>query len=177
MVLKKKQIVSATLVLALGATIFANWYMSKPGSKSIIDSITTAQSNETSNLGDAQYVGATTASGETMASFKVKRDAAHDEAKETLNDIIKDNSSSPAAITQANESMQDLVEAIKLETDLENLITAKIGGECLVIISSGKCQVILEKGKANANTSLQIKDLVLNQTELKGENITIIELK
>ncbi len=177
MVLRKKQIVTATLVLALGAAIFANWYMSKPGAASTIDGITTAQASEATNLGDAQYVGATTASGEALADFKVKRDASHDEAKETLNSIIKDSSASPTAISQANESMQDLVEAIKLETDLENLISAKIGGDCLVILGSGKCRVIVEKGRANANSSLQIKELILNQTDLTGENITIIEAK
>lgn len=116
-------------------------------------------------------------SGVDNSGTKVKRDASHDEAKETLNSIIKDSSASADAISKANESMQDLVEAIKMETDLENLIAAKIGGECLVILSSGKCQVIVEKGKANANTSLQIKELVLNQTDLGGENITIIEVK
>lgn len=177
MILRKKKVVTATLILALGTAIFANWYMSKPKTSSVLDGITASQSSETSNLGDAQYVSATAASGETMASFKVKRDASHDEARETLNDIIKDSASSASAVTKANESLQDLVEAIKTETDLENLISAKIGGECLVIISSGKCQVIVEKGKVNANSSLQVKDLVLNQTDIKGENITIIELK
>lgn len=178
MVIKKKQIVTVTLVLALGTAVLVNWYYSRPQVKSTLDGVTTTQAQESSNLGDAQYVSATTlkASAETMADFKVKRDAAHDEAKETLNSVIKDTKSSSDAVSKATETLSELSDSIKKEADLENLITAKISNECLVIIDGDVCQVIVPKNTLTDNVTLQIKELVINQTKISSKNITIIEL-
>ena len=170
MIIKKKQLVSVALVLTLSAAVFVNWYFARPGVK-------TTANRQVENLGDAQYVSATTAASETMADFKVKREAAHDEAKETLNSVIKDAKSDSEAAEEAAEALAELSKAIKSETDLENLITAKISNECLVIIDGDVCQVIVGKGVLTDNVSLQIKDLVINQAKIPAKNITIVELK
>lgn len=177
MIIKKKQLVSVALVLTLSAAVFVNWYFARPGIKSTIDTSKTTANRQVENLGDAQYVSATTAASETMADFKVKREAAHDEAKETLNAVIKDAKSDSEAAEEASEALAELSKAIKSETDLENLITAKISNECLVIIDGDVCQVIVGKGVLTDNVSLQIKDLVINQAKIPAKNITIVELK
>lgn len=178
MVLKKKHLLTATLALALGAAVFVNWYYSKPTTKPTADTVQTTRAQETENLGDAQYVSATTAkaSEETMAGFKVKRNAAHDEATETLNSVVKDSKSTPEAVKQATAALKELSSDIKAEADLENLIAAKISKDCIVIIDSDVCQVIVPKGTLTDNVSLQIKELVVNQTKISSKNITIIEL-
>jgi len=177
MIIKKKQLVSIALVLTLGAAVFVNWYFARPGVKSVIDTSKTTVNRQVENLGDAQYVSATTASSETMAGFKVKREAAHDEAKETLNSVIKDAKSDSEAAEEAGEALAELSKAIKNEVDLENLITAKISSDCVVIIDGDVCQVIVGKGVLTDNISLQIKDLVIKQADIPSKNITIVELK
>lgn len=178
MILKKKHLVTAALTLALGGAIFVNWYYSKPDTKPTLDSVktTTVQSEE--NLGDAQYVSATTskASEETLAGFRLKRDTARDKAEETLNSVIKDAKSSPQAVTQATDELKRIADEIKLSADLESLITAKINKDCVVILDSDVCQVIVPKKTVTDNISLQIKELVVNQTKISSKNITIIEL-
>ena len=178
MVIKKKQIVTATLAMALGAAVFINWYYTKPETIGAVNSgETTTVSDE--NLGEAQYVSATTAnnSEKTFADFKLKRDAAHDEAKETLNAVIKDPKSSQDAVTEASDDLSMLSATIKNEADLENLITAKISAECVVIIDDDGCQIIVPNGSVSENVSLQIKELVMNKAKILSKNITIIELK
>lgn len=177
MIIKKKQLVSIALVLTLGAAVFVNWYFARPGVKSVIDTSKTTVNRQVENLGDAQYVSATTASSETMAGFKVKREAAHDEAKETLNSVIKDAKSDSEAAEEAGEALAELSKTIKNEADLENLITAKISSDCVVIIDGDVCQVIVGKGVLTDNISLQIKDLVIKQADIPSKNITIVELK
>lgn len=177
MIIKKKQLVSIALVLTLGTAVFVNWYFARPGVKSVIDTSKTTVNRQVENLGDAQYVSATTASSETMAGFKVKREAAHDEAKETLNSVIKDAKSDSEAAEEAGEALAELSKAIKNEADLENLITAKISSDCVVIIDGDVCQVIVGKGVLTDNISLQIKDLVIKQADIPSKNITIVELK
>ena len=112
-----------------------------------------------------------------MAGFKVKREAAHDEAKEALNAVIKDAQSDSEAAEEAAEALSELSKAIKSEADLENLITAKISSDCVVIIDGDVCQVIVGKGVLTDNVSLQIKDLVINRANIPAKNITIVELK
>ena len=179
MIIKKKQIVTATLALALGAAVFVNWYYTKPQSQATANTENTTKYSERENLGDAQYVSATTAkqSNETLSDFKLKRDAAHDKAKEMYNSVIKDQKSSDKAVTEATDSLRQLSDTIKDEADLENLIKAKTSAESVVIIDGDICQVIVPKGLLNDNLSLQIKELVMNQTKISSKNITIIELK
>ncbi len=179
MVIKKKQIVTATLALALGAAVFVNWYYTKPEMQTNLNAQSTTRNVEEENLGDAQYVSATTAksSAETFSDFRLKRDSARDEAKETLNAIIKDNKSSSSSVSEATSALNTLAENIKHEADLENLISAKIAGDCVVVIDEDVCQVIVGKGVLTQNISLQIKDIVVKQTKIPSKNITIIELK
>lgn len=179
MIIRKKQIVTATLAMALGAAVFVNWYYTRPQSQATLNNETTTKIEENENLGDAQYVSATTAKKgeETFADFKLKRDTAHDEAKETLNAAIKDPKADKDAVASASDALKKLAGDIKDEADLENLITAKISTDCVVIIDEGICQVIVSKGVLTDNISLQIKELVMNQTKITSKNITIIELK
>lgn len=177
MIIRKKQLVSIALVLTLSAAVFVNWYFSRPGVESVIDTGKTTENRQAENLGDAQYVSATAAASEAMASFKVKREAAHDEAKEALESVIKDAKSDSEAAKKAADALTELSQGIKREADLENLITAKISSENVVIIDGDVCQVIVNNGVLTDNVSLQIKDLVIKQADIPAQNITIVELK
>ena len=106
----------------------------------------------------------------------MERKSAHDSAEESLNKVIKDQSSSQAAVAKASEALEELSRDIKREADLETLIKAKTGGECIVIIDSGSVKVVVEQGKLTDNVTMQIKELVLNQGKFSPENITIFEL-
>lgn len=177
MIIKKKQLVTATLAMALGAAVFVNWYYTKPDTvKTLNDTQTTTASDE--NLGEAQYVSATTMKNQekSFAELKLKRDATHDELKDTLNSVIKDSKSDQNAVQKATDELNLLINEIKDENDLENLITAKISSDCVVIMDNDACQVIVPKGAVSDNTSLQIKELVMNRTKILSKNITIIEL-
>ncbi len=173
--IKKKQITLAAMVMALGAAIFINWYYTKPQVQPTGEDVSTPTTVESENLGDAQYVGAT-AKEDEFATFRLERKTAHDEAEETLNAVIKDSSSSPAAVSEATRDLAALSETIKRESDLETLIKAKTGSGCVVIINSGEVRVVVEKDVLTDEITMQIKDLVLNQGKFTPENITIFEL-
>lgn len=144
-----------------------------------------AVDNTGGNLGDAQLVNssgvsesavATGKSSDYFASAKLRRNSAHDEAAETLNKVIKDSSSDASAVKEATVALKALSNAIKLEGDIEALIKAKTGGDCVVIINNNSAEVIVAKGALNDTVILQIKEIVLKQTGFSAENITIVEL-
>lgn len=180
MIVKKRHLIVATLVVALSAAIFVNWYYTKPQIKETagkVEKTTVVQTgveNEAS-LGDAQLVNAS--ASKYFSDAKIKRNEAHDKALEALNDIIKDSSSSADAVSKSQKDLSDISKTIKLETDIENLVTAKTGSESLVIINEDKIDVIVSKGVVNETVNTQIVDIILKQNEKFSENITIIEAK
>ncbi|MDR2753734.1 MAG: SpoIIIAH-like family protein [Oscillospiraceae bacterium] len=179
--LKKRQLILVTLVLALGAAVFVNWYYSKPSvaADAKTQPATTKQLFGTQgeeHLGDSQYVHNpySSASGEYFAGAKLKRSAAHDEAKDTLNAVIINSKADSKAVATASKALQVLAGNIKLEGDCESLITAKIGSECLVIIGEKSAQAVVGGEPLDGASALQIKEILMDKTGF--ENVTIVEL-
>lgn len=180
-IVKKRQLILATLIIALGVAVFVNWYYNKPQVQSSTGVEKTTQSESvtkesTSQIGEAQLVNSKNVS-EYFTTARLNRTQAHDDALEALNDIIKDSSSSSEAVVSAEKALEELSAVIKTETDLENLITAKIGGECIVVINDNKAQVIVNKNTLNDTISTQIVDIIASQANIFSENITLIEAK
>ena len=182
--LKKRQLILVTLVLALGAAVFVNWYYSKPevAVDSQVVSPTQASVNEGSGederLGDSQYVHNPyrASAGEYFAGAKLKRSAAHDEAKDTLNAVVTNAKADAKAVSDAGKSLQALATAIKLEADCESLITAKTGSECLVTIGEGNVQVVLGGPPIDGATAMQVTEILLQKTGFANDKISIVEL-
>ena len=174
MVVRKRQIIAAALVLALGSAVFINWYYNRPSVKSANAKPSVEALVNSSGVSESAV--ATGKSSDYFASAKLRRNSAHDEASETLNKVIKDSSSDASAVKEATEALKALSNAIKLEGDIEALIKAKTGGDCVVIINNNSAEVIVAKGALNDTVILQIKEVVLKQTGFSAENITIVEL-
>lgn len=192
MIFKKRQVLMAALVVALGAAVFVNWYYTKqPQTVQTNSPVSSTQQNTENqeaatagNLGDAQFVSGTLPSSENktdepeyFVQAKLDRTVAHDKAKETLQQTIDSSTADAESKKAASEALEKLSANIKKETDTENLIKAKILSGCVVVIDNGKAQVIVEKGKLNDTVVLQIKEIVIQQTGFTVENITIIEAK
>ncbi len=193
MIFKKRQVLMAALVVALGAAVFVNWYYTKqPQTVQTNSPVSSTQQNTENqeaatagNLGDAQFVSGTLPSSENKTTdepeyfvqAKLDRTVAHDKAKETLQQTIDSSTADAESKKAASEALEKLSANIKKETDTENLIKAKISSGCVVVIDNGKAQVIVEKGKLNDTVVLQIKEIVIQQTGFTVENITIIEAK
>jgi len=191
MIIKKRQLLLATLIVALAAAVFVNWYYTRPEIESAnagIGSATTKpQVQEGANLGDARYVISGDASledvaaqahaSEYFASAKLRRKTAHDEAAEALNDVIKDSSSSSEAVSKASAALEELASAISLESDIENLITAKVGCENLVILNGGNAEIIVENGSIDDVSVIKIKEIAVKHTGYTVDKISITEME
>ena len=190
MIFKSKQILTATLIVALGAAVAVNWYYTNTPEHSGEEITTQAVSG---NLGDSLYVGGTTAapddknksttesnsdsSDEYFAKAKLTRQQSHDEIIDSIEEIIDSDNIDSDTKKTVTLLLSDFQSDIKAETDTENLIGAKVKGECLVVINDGACQVILEKNTLNDLLILQITEIIEKNTEISSENLTIIEAK
>lgn len=192
MILKSKQVLTATLVIALGAALAVNWYYRS--NSELADNTGTTIEQVSGNLGDSLYVGGTTAAPDTsvseestdesqsdaqdyFAQAKLKRTQYHDKTVDDINTLAESENLDSETKNRLAVMITDYRADLKSETDCENLISAKTAKECLVVINEGNCQVILEKNTLNDMLILQITEIIEKNTEISSENLTIIELK
>ncbi|MCL2513623.1 MAG: SpoIIIAH-like family protein [Oscillospiraceae bacterium] len=174
----KKQFVMALLVVALSGAVFVNWYYTRPESRAEAAAEVTGDANEAGgNLGDVQLVstGSETAK-QYFASVRLNRDTALDEVVETLKVVVA-SASGEAASAEVKTAVEQLSMNIKLEKDVEALVSAKTGGDCVTIINGRNMEVVVANEALNDESVLQIKDIVLQNTDIPAEKITIIGVK
>lgn len=200
MLIKKKQLLSATLVVALGAAVAVNWYYSEPLSE--YETTTSTYEEVEGALGDSIYVAGTTSASEeengdsedeeqtqsvsvTMseeeqeyfARAKLERETSHDEIIDNIQAFLENDNLSQSDKTEIQEMIDEFTLQIKAETDIQTLITAKTSSECIVIISDESIQVIMQQNTLTDTILLQIGEIIENNTDISAENLIIIEAK
>lgn len=178
---KKRQILTATLAIAMASAILVNWYFGRNKT----DTAVKGESVNSSNLGDSIYVNGSSEdetenevqsvakTKEYFAKSQLKRTQAHDEALDKIEALLKDADKSD----EAEKLMEEYTKAVKLEADIESLITAKTGADCLAIINSDQAEIVVDAEAIDELYLLQITDIVSTQSKIPAENITIIQAK
>lgn len=176
-IVKRRQLILATLVVALGAAVFVNWYYT--GNNSLEKSEETTGSEYVQNLGEAKYVNAEVSADTNATDYfttvKLNRQKSRDEALDKLNTSLKNVKTGSEEAETVTASIDKLTSQIKQENDIETLITAKISGECVVVMNDGSVQVVVKKGALNEDTALQITDIVTANTKLEASAVKISE--
>lgn len=176
-IIKRRQLILATLVVALGAAVFVNWYYT--GNDSLKTTAETTSPQYVQNLGEAKYVNADSntvnSTTDYFSTVKLNRQKAKDEALEKLNKSLSSAKTGSDEAKEITESINELTARVKTESDIEALIGAKISGECVVVLNEDSAQVIVKKGKLNSETALQIMDIVTTNSKLSAEKVKISE--
>lgn len=188
MLMKKKQILSATLIIALGAAVAVNWYYTENPIDTTSQS-TTSQS-VSGNLGDSLSVGSSSVDNETtaeaqsvmanndfFAAKRLERDKTYDELIDSVEDIVENENLSSDQVSEMESTIEKYMKNMKTQNDTESLISAKTGSDCIVVINGEVCQVIMEKNTLNDTVILQITEIIEKNTNISAKNLTIIEAK
>lgn len=174
-IIGKKQLLSLSLVLALGLSIYVNWYYTNN-----YNDISEPETSENVNLGEAQLVNSNKMSEnkeEYFTQAKLNRTKAHDEAIKSLEEIISSKNFDEETVSLARNKLINISNDIKLETDIENIIKAQLTEECLVTYNEDSIEVIMPQKTINDESVVKIKDIILSKTDLTSDKIIIIELK
>lgn len=173
-IFKKKHLLLTVLVVLLGVAVYVNWYYTRPENQ--VDAGTDG-TTQAGNLGEAEFVSGVTPEGEEyFAAVKLNRSNAHDEALETLKLLIKDDAT-PEEVAKATGTIEKFSNRLKSEADIELLVKAKTGSECVAVINEDKIDIVISNSVLNDNTVLKIKEIVLNNSDIPAENITITGVK
>ncbi len=183
---KRKQIVLAAMVLALGASVYLTWQLS--GDKTLPTG--TGVDENSSRLGAAELVNNayvetvgddlaqnnTVQASTTITQARVSRENSRDTALEIINKVLDDQGADGDAREAAAVQASAMAENILRETNVESLLTAKGYAQCLAYINNGECQVVLATELQEADT-LVIQEVVMAQTGFSADKIKIIGTK
>lgn len=173
MIIGKKQIIMAALVAALGLAVFANWYYVGSGDKQ--DALTVGvheDSQEAISAANAQPIVQDTDTQGYFETARLQKMNARDEAIEVLQNVIDSCDASSDAAKTAVQEMNTLNAGLLLETDLENMIKATVGGECICCVEENGIDVVISDDCLNDDAVLAISDII-NASCGTVENIRI----
>ena len=172
--IKRRQLILATLVVALGAAVFVNWYYTGNNSSIQVPEETT-ESEYVQNLGEAKYVNATGEEADYFSEVKLNRQKSRDEALDKLNKSLEKTKSGSDEAKEITKSIDELTAQIKLESDVEALISAKLASECVAVINEKSAQVVVSKEALSEDAALQIIDVITTNTDLTADKIKITQ--
>lgn len=173
-VLGKGQITVAVMLVALGAAIWLNAkYLP----------------SDTKYLGEVSYVSNNTSSQkvvETAAKVEEKTDyfitakddrtAAREEACETIEETLKNSKVSENDKKSALAKIEEIGARIESESNIETLLKAKGFEKTVAVMNdTGITVVVKSEGLTSAQT-LQIQDIITNETNMTLEKIKIIPI-
>ena len=172
MIVGKKQIVLAALVLCLSLAVYLNWVYS--GNDLELPVTTVVESDK--NYGDSQYVNISEDSEAFFAEAKISRQKTRDEAVQTLKNLIESDAITPEQRTELALQTTAMATAIEKEGKIENLIKAKGFNDCMVYYDTERVDVIVKTSGLLNNEVAQMKDIIVKEVTVPVENIAIIEV-
>ena len=170
-VIGKGQIVVGVMIIALAAAVWLNTKYLPSSTKYLGESTYVDSQLE----GDAVQTGAT--AKDYFATAKADRERVREEAIEEIEEILKSPKLTENDKKSALATIEKITKNTANEINIENLLKAKGFAKALAIISDDEINVIVESdGLTTANT-LQIQDIVTNQTQISLSKIKIIPIK
>ena len=191
MIVGKKQIVLASLVAALGVAVYLNYQFAETEGEYIASSSDSAVQQE-ENYGDATFVDTKTAienqltsteemtalnSSEYFSEAKLTRSKSRDEAVEALKTMLSDDELTLEQKSALTEQATHFAQAIEIEGKIENILKAKGFEDCMVYYDVDNVDVILKADELLQEEVTQIRDVILEETDVAVQNISIVPIQ
>lgn len=174
-VLGKTQLTVAIMVLALGSAIWLNTKYLPSGTKylgeaSFVGNTSGAEAVETSAKADdddADYF--------TMS--KKERENTREEAIEQIQKTLKNDNLSEKDKKSALAKTEEIAMRMEQESNIETLLKAKGFQNAVVVMSDTGVNVVVKSEGLTSQQTLQIQDIVMNETNISLASIKIIPIK
>ena len=175
-ILGKKQIVLASLVTILGIAVYLNYVFADTGSTDLLSA--SSALSETENYGEAQLTSAepVDTGSDYFESARLERRKARDEAIETLAQTLGADEMTDDEKELAAEKALQVSAQIESENKIETLVKAKGFTECLAYVDDGSARVIVQTDGLTAETANQIKNIIVEETGLSADCISVGEI-
>lgn len=197
----KRQLILASIVLALGAAVYLNWQFAGTGVQVEESSAETSSALGAAQLVNNNYVetvsdGVESTAGEVsepdaeatqgeaseaaapaaekLSDARMTRQTARDEAVEMLEDILNDAEADSAVKEAAVSEASAIAQNILKETNIESLVAAKGFSECVAYINDNTCTIVVNGDMEDAQNALIVRDIAAAETGFSADQIKII---
>ncbi len=194
LIIRRKHLIIAGLALVLCVGLYANYAISNSlksssaeaagnnyGDTTFVSSDLSGESNKDTSTADTPVTdkagAALTGSDAYFAQARIDKKNSRAEAAEVLQsvyaggDLTRDEM---AVVAQDAEKMSDLMEA---ETKIETMLKAQGFDEVLCYLSGKSANIIVKTPGLDSAQAAQIKNALLSEVDIAGENITIVEVQ
>lgn len=176
-IIGKKQILTLTMVLALGAAIWLNVKYSTNGA----DFFTSSKKSD-AELGETKYVATNSVAYPEKENYfekaKKEREQKREEALALLEETLEDVKSTDEAKVKVADEITKITTASQNESEIETLLKAKGFENAVAVISDDVCNIVIgAKDELEKSETVQILDIVNSITEINLENIKIVTVK
>lgn len=178
--LSKKSVLQASKEMEM----YENQQLAKNSDKKeakVVDSketVVNEKAKETSNKIKTQITSDKNMKKASYAvDMKMNREKQRNELTEDLNEIINNPSTAEETRKQASNMKLQLVKDQEMELKIEDLLGAKGFSNSLVYISNDTVNVVVNEEKLNKQDATKIFNLVVNESNVKHENIKLMNNK
>lgn len=198
--LTRKKLTLLSLVVALGVAVYLNWEYAKTGASAYGLTVdgeaqstvqTAAEVEEVSldgeeqptadkNYGEAQLVSL---SSEEVSKYfdeaRLNRTKTRDEALDTLQKSLKNAKLSDTEKKELTDQLSAVITSIAAEGEIESMVKAKGFIDCVAFLDGDKANITVKTKNDELTKSevAQIRDIVMENSEISAQNITIVEVK
>lgn len=197
----KRQLVLASLVVALGAAVYLNWVFQGDGPLIATDTLTSggelgaaqlvngkgssapdsssapSASSQTTSSASSQAVETAAKVDEYFTEAKLSRQKARDSSIELLQKVLEDASANDAAKKESVEKAATIAQNVVQESNIESLIKAKGFADCVVFLQNSECSIVVRSDGLLPNEAIAIKDIISGQSGVAYDKIKIVEAK
>lgn len=180
MIIGKKQIIVASLVLILGVAVYLNWqFASSQEALTVADILGTGSSSMQTVSNPSTYGEAELVSNQNVAvtdyftQARLDKQEAEDEAADAISTILSSNDLTEDERANATTQSMQLAQAASYETDIENQVKAKGFEDCIAYVEADRVNVTVKAADLNASQAAQIKDIIVSVTGVDPSCIVV----
>ena len=185
-VFQKNQMIIMTLAVVIAVAGYVNYSQkydpagtkngkTKTVSKNVAKESAAAVTDDVTDVGEAVLTNAQVSN--YVAKAKLEREQTHSKAKDTLEEIIKDQTVKDSVKQDAVDKLAMLSEQMEMETAAENLLGAKGFLNSIVTITNGKVDVLVNKKDLSKVERSQIEDIVVRKVGCQLGDVVISSIK
>lgn len=189
MILRRKEIVAAALVLLIGMAGYLNWsYQDTLGVKDGESYIETGK-----KLGEAQMVNAETegevvkteqntqdtvkAASDYFETAKLEKQTARAQSLEILNETAANDDFDKETRKEAQNQILEIARLSEKEVAVENIAKAKGYNKICVFTNEDTVNITVQKEEFSEQDVIKLKEIAQEQIKIDANNIKVVEIK
>ena len=173
----KRNVIIACAAILIGAAVWLNFILFA-GTDSVggYDGYDQPSGNISDNLNNDQSDDKNDANTNStyFSATQVSRQRARDEALEVLQSVVDNADATEEMRSEALASIAEIAEEIRLEANIESLITAKGFAQCVAVLNGDTASVVVSADDLQIAQIAQINAIVYEQAGIAPSGVTII---